>query len=221
MSFKLPNLTQRLTVIGSTGSGKTRFGVWALSESGFDKQPFVILDYKRDDLIEQVDRAREIGLNEVPKAPGLYVLRPTPVVHDEHVENWLWKVWAKGHVGLYADEAYMLPKGSPAFNAILTQGRSKRIPVTTLTQRPSWVSRFVFSEANHYAIFNLSDGDDVKTTQRFVPKQHGSLEEPLPRFHSRYFDRDANELHILKPVPSDDDILGRLHERLKPRKRVY
>ena len=219
-ALHLPNLTQRLTVIGSTGSGKTRFGVWALSHARFDQQPFIIFDYKRDDLVAQIDRANEISLRELPKAAGVYIIRPTPEVDNAAVESYLWRIWSKGHVGLYLDEAYMLPKNSPAFNSILTQGRSKRIPVTTLTQRPAWLSRFVFSEANFYAIFRLSDREDVKATERFIPRRFGSLEEPLQKYHSRYYDADAQELFHLAPVPGDDEILGRFRDRLKPRRKV-
>ena len=195
--------------------------MWALSHAAFHQQPYVILDYKRDDLVAQVDYLKQIGLNELPKRPGLYVVRPQPKVDDDAVEAWLWKVWTRGRVGLFADEAYMLPARSAAFDAILTQGRSKRIPVTVLTQRPAWISRFVFSEANFYSIFRLSDADDVKATQRFVPVRHGRLDDPLPRFHSRYYDRDADALHILKPVPEDDEILGRFEQRLKPKRKYF
>ena len=77
-SFRLPNFHQRTAIIGRTGSGKTQFGAWLLSHAPFDKQPYVMIDYKGDDLLNSIDRVREIGLKEVPKHAGLYTIRPTP-----------------------------------------------------------------------------------------------------------------------------------------------
>lgn len=44
---------------------------------------------------------------------------------------------------------------------MLTQGRSKGISVITGVQRPSWVTRFTFSESSHALSF-YHDGRDVK-----------------------------------------------------------
>src|SRR5215472_11393497 len=107
--FRYPNTHQRVVVMGKTGSGKTQFGAWMLSEAPFNRQPYIIVDYKRDALLGATDRIREIGLNELPKHPGLYIVRPLPKIDDENVENWLWRVWRKGRTGLYFDETYMIP----------------------------------------------------------------------------------------------------------------
>lgn len=215
--FRLPNLTQRTAVIGRTGSGKTRFGMWLLSEADFDKQPFVMIDYKGDDLIAGVDRVREIGLNEIPKHPGLYTIKPLPSENDA-VENWLWRIWSKERVGLYVDEGYALPdKG--AFQAILTQGRSKRLPVICLTQRPSWISRFVFSEADFYAVFHLNDHRDKLTVQAFTPKERMDLKNRLPDYHSYWYDVGRDNVFQINPVPDDAVILQRIEDKLKPKQR--
>ena len=217
--FRLPNLQQRVAVIGRTGSGKTRFGIWLLSHAAFDKQPFVVVDYKGDDLIGGIDRMREIGPKEVPKHPGLYVIRPLPNMGEE-VENWLWKIWQRENIGLYVDEGYALPNKG-AFQAILTQGRSKHLPVICLTQRPSWLSRFVFSEADFYAIFHLNDRRDKLTVQAFTPKERMDLKNRLPDYHSYWYDVGRDNVAIIQPVPSDDEILDRIEAKLKPRRRTF
>jgi hypothetical protein len=58
-------------------------------------------------------------------------------------------VWAQENTGIYIDEGYMLGVRNPALNACLTQGRSKRIEMMILSQRPVWMSKFVFSESNY------------------------------------------------------------------------
>lgn len=219
-AFAYPNERQRVVVMGKTGSGKTQFGVWLLSEAPFQKQPYVILDYKRDSLIGATDRIREIGLSELPKHPGVYVVRPIPETDDDAVEQFLWKVWRRGKTGLYFDETYMLPRdgNSPALRAVLTQGRSLRIPVIALTQRPAWVSRFVFSESEYYSYFHFNDQEDIKTARRWFPP--GLVETRLPRYNSVWYDQDQDAAWVLQPVPDADSILDRLDARLSARRRT-
>jgi DNA helicase HerA-like ATPase len=216
MTFQLPNHRQRVAIMGRTGSGKTQFGAWVLSRSPFDRQPYVMIDYKRDELLNACDRVREIGYNEIPKHPGLYILHPMPD-HDDKVEAWLLNVWKRGKIGLYFDEAYMLPDKT-ALRAILTQGRSKNIPAICLTQRPSWISRFVFTEADYYAIFHLNDERDKQTVRAFTPP--GLIATRLPQYHCAWYDVGNDEAFILQPVPDADTILDRLDDRLSPRRKA-
>lgn len=217
--FRFPNETQRTAIIGRTGSGKTQAGTWFLSEAPFDRQPYIVVDYKRDRLIGGIDRAREIGLKDVPKQPGLYVVRPNPA-DDEAVENWLWKIWAHEKIGLYIDEGYMLPMGPKgAFTSILTQGRSKKIPVLCLSQRPVFLSRFVFSEADFFAVFQLNDSEDAKTAQRYIPRDRLNIRDELPDYHFYWFDVAKRGAFHMQPVPRDDAILQRFEDRLKPKRK--
>lgn len=180
-------------MLGATGSGKTQAGLWHLSKRNFDAMPWIIIDYKRDESICALP-AKEIGQNRCPKSPGLYVIHPLP---DDDIENMLWSIWQRENVGLFIDEGYMIGRNSKAFNAILTQGRSKHIPVIMLSQRPSWISRFCFSEAEFFQVFRLTDERDRKTVESFLPE---SLER-LPEYHSTYYDVGKNEQVILSPTP--------------------
>jgi len=214
-SYRLPGLTHRHTIFGRTGSGKTQYGAWMLSEAGFDRQPFVIVDYKRDELLNSCAYIREIGLNEVPKQAGLYIVHPS-VNDSDGVEDWLWRVHGRGNVGLYVDEGYMVPdKG--AMRAILTQGRSKHIPMTILTQRPVWVTRFAVSEADFYTVFTLNSGRDQKVIEDFLPR--GALDDRLSKYHSRWYDVSEDVLLTVGPVPEADVIIERFYDRLEPKRR--
>lgn len=211
MSFRFPGVSHRVNVMGKTGSGKTRFGVWLHAKSrNFKNYPNVIVDYKRDDLIAQIDRAEEIGINEVPKHPGLYILRPD--MDDPEIETWMRKVHERGKTGLFFDEGYMVPHMAPKFkalNRILTQGRSLRLPTMILTQRPAWGSRFARSEADFHAIFHMQDRDDYATVQGFVPRNDPvfDFDNRLPEYHSRWYDVAQDWSAIVEPVPLDDEIL--------------
>lgn len=225
--FRFPSPTERAAIVGRTGSGKTLLGAFVLSRSPFDKMPYVIVDYKRDDTLAKIRRAREIGLNEVPRHPGVYILRLMPGL-EEQTEAWLWKVWQKTHIGLYFDEAYLVPD-KLALQAILTQGRSLRIPAICVSQRPVQVSRFVFSEADHVALFHLNDERDEDTVKRFTPKgfiEYVPPEYPrvenenrLPDFHSRWYDINKHKKFVLRPVPPADEIVSSIDARLQPQRR--
>lgn len=214
--LRLPGNTHRHAIIGRTGSGKTQAGSWFLSHAPFDKQPYVVFDYKGDDLLNSIPYIKELRLGDVPKKPGLYITHPIPEKDDAVVEKYLWDIWSKEKIGLYFDETYMIPDG-PAFKTILTQGRSKRIPVIACTQRPRFITRFLFSEADFYSVFHLNDLPDIKRVEEMLP---GSLTDRLPPYHSRYYDVGNDLTFVMKPVPERDTILDRFDERLAP-KRVY
>lgn len=215
--FRFPGLTHRTLVVGRTGSGKTQFSAWLLSMSPFDKQPYVIVDYKHDTLLNSTDRFVEIGLEDkLPKRPGVYIVHPTPEVDDEAMESWLWKAWERENVALYFDEGYMIPNKA-ALRSILTQGRSKQVPVIMLSQRPSQLSRFAISEADFFAVFHQNDEDDKKRIAQFTPK--GFAQREVPEFHSKWYDVAKNRTFVFKPVPEADEILSTFEERLRTKVR--
>lgn len=195
-------------------------GAYLLSHSDLDNRPHVIFDYKRDDLLNSIERAEEIDLKKFPKHPGLYIVHPLPGRSNfDDVENFLWQGWARENTRLYFDEAYMIPD-QEAYPAILTQGRSKHVSTINLTQRPAFISRFVFTESSHYSIFHLNDVEDRKKIHRFVPRDKGlNIEERLPKYHSYWYDVNEDNIFLMQPVENRDTILTRFHDKLKPKRR--
>jgi hypothetical protein len=168
-------------------------------------------------MINEIERARHIDLNEIPRHPGIYIVHPTPFDIDNGlVENYFWKMYTKENIRGYIDESYMVGN-SPAFKTLLTQGRSKRIPLICLAQRPAWVNRFVFSEASIFQVFDLNDKRDKKTVESFVPV---NMDARLPEFHSYYYEIHRDRLTPLKPVPSKERILTEIDDKLRKRRRA-
>lgn len=219
--MKLPNEKQRTVIVGRTGSGKTVAGIWHLSKRDYQTMPWVIFDYKGDELISGLP-TREIPIKKLkaPDEPGLYVVRPMADRDDDAVENFLWGIKHRGYTGIYVDEGYMLPGNgrSIAYRAIQTQGRSLRIPTITLSQRPVWMDRFVFSEADFYQVFHLNDKRDKATIKSFMPENTGEL---LPKFHSYYYDVSENDLCVLSPVPSGQHLLGTFRPPERPKRGLF
>lgn len=215
--MRFPNDTQRHMIYGMTGSGKTVAGLWALEKRNFQARPWVILDFKRDGTIARIPRLEEIDIrSKIPKQPGLYVTRPLPN-SDDDVDQFLWRIWEKMKTGLFIDEGYMINRFSKAYSAILTQGRSLRIPVIGLSQRPSWLNAFHMSEADFHQVFYMQNPADVKKVMEWVPYS-GQMEK---NFHSYYFDVSKAKLEYLGPVPDEDEILNRFDLKMPRRLHLF
>lgn len=174
--------------------------------------PWIVLDFKRDELLNEIPGRRALAIDaKMPTKPGIYLVQPG-TNEKEAVELLLWKIHAHEYIGLFIDEGYMIPDRSPAFQALLTQGRSKSIPVITLTQRPSWVTRFAFSEADYIQLYQLTDTRDLKIVKQFMPLP---IERKLPGpYYSWWWDNARDYKTILQPVPDRNSILDTFRKRL-------
>ena len=216
---RLPGASDRIVIVGRTGSGKTQAAIFHLSRQDFDARPWIIIDYKGDDLIRGIKKAEQIDYSIVPDDPGIYILSVLPGEEDE-LSEWFRKVWEHENVGVYIDEGYMVGQRDKWFNACLTQGRSKRITMIILSQRPLWMSRFAFSEASFIQVFSLTDADDMKVVQRFMKgDSKGDVTSQLKRYHSFYYDVGENKVVLFSPVPSGKELLQTINSRLPDKKR--
>jgi hypothetical protein len=209
--FRFPGGDARTTIIGATGTGKSTNGVWMLAHQRFDKRPWVVVDFKRESIFDAVGLPpiRQIGLGTVPRKPGLYLISPRPDQDDE-LEAWLWRVWERENIGLFVDEASLMPDRD-AFRAILQQGRSKRIPLLACTQRPVDVKRGLFSEASFFCVYRMADKRDYKTVEGFIP---ANLAKPIPTHHWWWYDVARNRLLHMGPVPPPRVVADQLRENI-------
>lgn len=196
---RLPNTTNRLVVCGSNGSGKTVFGVWVMSTCSildWRNNPVVIFDWKRDGLINSLG-AKPWGLHQRPPTkPGLYIVHPD--IDDlAAVDVFLNRCWEQEDIGLFFDEGSELEK-SKAINRVMKQGRSKHVPCITCTQRPTWLPRSIFSEADYFALLRLNDRDDQTTVKRFV---NADVYKRRAEHNALWYDGGRDRAHEFLPVP--------------------
>lgn len=210
VSYALPASDKRTVIVGSTGSGKTFVAVWLLATRDWHKRPWFIVDFKGDDLIASIGAAEIDVYKNPPIVPGLYVIRPIKNRDDEALEMFLWKIWENENAGVLIDEGYMLGMRNPALSALLTQGRSKRIEMINLVQRPVWVDKFFFSEANHFYIMKLQLEGDRKYISEYLDNTPINR---LPRFCSYWYNADEQEGVHLRPVPPKSEILAMFRRR--------
>lgn len=212
-TINLPGPSDRTFIVGRSGSGKTVGALFQLALSDFDERPWIVVDFKKDSGIGKIPGAQKIALDvKLEKLePGIYIVRPE-LWQSNEVENLLLRVWETEDIGLFIDEGYML-NNSTAFRSILTQGRSKKISVFFLSQRPSFIDRFVISEATFIQVFDLIDKNDKKRVGEFVP--YDFVNEPdLPPFNSIWFDVNVKRLTKLAPVPKLGDIYAIFRQRM-------
>lgn len=215
----LPDDTQSLFVIGKNGTGKSRAAVWHLSTNDLANTQWIVINHKREEFINGIPGAQFMNLDQFPEPDkkGVFIYQPRPETDDEVVTQLIWKVYHRGNMGVYVDEGYMINPRDPAMTALYTQGRSKRIPLITLSQRPSRCSRFAISEATFYQIFFIVDKRDRKTLEEFVPIDFDDImgrPRKLKDYHSIYYDNRDDDPIIMLPVPSDDDIYATFAEKL-------
>jgi len=219
MAVRLPDSTKRTAVIGSTGSGKTRGGIWLLSSRDWDVRPWVIIDFKHDDFIARIPGLQEIRVTDAPpKKPGLYVVRPHPDDQAE-LDQFMYRCWDQENIGLFFDEGLMVGKNGRSrwMRALLTQGRSKHIPMIILTQKPVWIDTWIMSESDYLWTFRLNRPSDRNTVQEYMTAQ---MNERLAPYHSQWYDVASDTLTVFAPVPRDAAILATFRTRVQRLKRV-
>lgn len=177
----------------------------------FDKQPWYIVDIKEDEMLGAIEDAQEFDYKKkLPNRPGLYITHPLPHEREE-MEDFLWRVWRQEKTGMFFDESYLVHDGD-ALRALHVTGRSKKIPIISVSQRPVQVPRHVFSEADFYAIFHLNDKRDKKTVNEFYP---GDLDEPLPKYSARWYQVSNDAKFHLTTDATRESILERFRTRLR------
>jgi len=221
--MRLPDDTQSTLILGKNGSGKSRAAVWHLAQKDLENFPWVVINHKNEELIDSIPGAEMVKLNFTPKKNkgGVYIYHPER--DDDAVTNLIWRIYMQEKIGVYIDEGYMFNPRDKAMTAIYTQGRSKQIPIITLSQRPSLINRFAVSEAGFYQVFYLSDKRDRDKVNAFIPDAPldklmtsvAGAGRPLPDFHSVYYDVGKDDLVIMAPVPGDDIILSLFENKLK------
>jgi len=219
--LKFPNDGHRHAIFGMTGTGKTTFALWSLSQRSYDKIPWIIFDFKRDAIIRKMPQLTEVDVSgEPPKWAGLYVVRPSPAEVDEGLATqFLYKIWAREGLphssrrgtGILIDEGYALNPRDRALRAVLTQGRSKRIPMILLSQRPAWVSPFMLSESEFKTVFFLQNKADIDRVCEWMPRtdDRGEQVDPymLPPHHSYWYCLTSRQFARLAPCPAEEAFL--------------
>lgn len=198
---------ERAIIAGRTGSGKTVLGGWLARRSpqkwivfnpkhtaGYNELPNVeILDgFKARKIDKALNDSRFVVLNFAPaESTAPFMDACIRWLHDQY-----------DNIGLIADELYTLHDSGrplPGLTAWLTRGRERKQSFIGLTQRPVWISRFCFSEADYIGGMSLQLASDRKAMM-----QNTGRAEYLKKLDAHYwlwYRVAADELDLYGPVP--------------------
>lgn len=217
--MRLATDNERVFITGKTGTGKTTEGLWQLSQRSIDVMPWIIIDFKKDDLVAQLPVTALVSIREPPpREPGLYVAGATWEDAEPRggIDSYLLAILAQGRTGIFIDEGQVMGQRSRGLRMVLTQGRQPQVPVIFLTQRPVNVDTYTLSEANILQIFLLIHPDDHARVAGYVPPDRLDFNElrRLGDHHSFWYDVDKDDLEIAAPCPPFTDVYDRILLRL-------
>ena len=169
---------KRATVAGRTGSGKTTLATWLLNGS---PQHWLILNPKWTAGYQTLPDVKIIRGANLRKVEDSLMRNKFTVLNPDNGENnpeYLDYIIQHFHetmegVGLCVDELYMIHEQGRAGSGLvgwLTRGRELKQSFLGLTQRPVWVSKFCFSEADYIGEMDLQLEGDRKTVYSYTGK---------------------------------------------------
>lgn len=211
--IKFPDNSQRITIIGRTGSGKTHAALWHLSIRDLKNLPWVIINSKGSNFFNKIQKIKKINFDSQIKENGIYIITPFPEQKDE-LNKFLLKIWSRGNCGLFIDESADIGT-LPAYERILRQGRERIIPVIQCTQRPVDVTHSAFTESEFFQVFYIKDERDQKTISFFVPLEKRDWKKMARGRESYYYNVLDDKISLIQPLPSKKIILDRINKQLQ------
>jgi hypothetical protein len=216
---RLATDTERLVVIGRTGTGKTTEALSELSQRSFDEMPWIMFDFKHYDLVSQIPVNGILSLHDKPPDdPGLWTIKVFPAECDPHgpLDQYLSRVIEHRDIGLFVDEGHLIKPGNKGLREVITLGRSAHVPLIFAMQRPVFVDTFVISESEIVHLFLLQHPDDYDRIARLIdPAKFNNLTlRGLPPHHSYRYEYARDEGELLPPCPPFEDIRDRILTRL-------
>lgn len=209
--LNLPRDDQHIAIAGRTGSGKTVGAINMLSFRDMKNMAWVIVDHKRDDHIARLPAEKLNPNSVIMPSSGLHVIHAGIAKEDrQDIEDFLFRAFNKGRVGIYVDEGHLLGN-SEAIRNILVAGRSKKVPLMWISQRAQTIDPFIWSQSSYYRVFDLQSSLDVKRFNENFPIK---WRKPEP-YHSWYYDVSQGKTFMLAPAEPLETSLERLDSKLR------
>jgi energy-coupling factor transporter ATP-binding protein EcfA2 len=201
------NRGKRATIAGRTGSGKSTLGKWLLQRS---PGTWIILNPKHTAAYNTLPNSVVLKGMDVNKLDKL--LREYKFINvwpnefecnEDAMDDFIaYLTRTYSNIGICIDELYSLHsngRAGPGLLGLLTRGRELKQSYIGMTQRPAFISKFCFSEADYVAGMTLLSDDDRK----MMTKNTGRAEfaEPMAPHDWLWFDAANAQMRFFGPVP--------------------
>lgn len=218
-SIRLPSDSQRLVVVGRPGSGKTQEMLHHISQRSFTEMPWIMIDFKGDDLVSALPVSAEVSIHDRPPSePGLYVAKARIEDHDKDgpLSDYFMRIFDQGSTGCLIDEGLMVGQRNQGLRMLLTQGRSRLCPVVTGTQMPFNIDTTIFATAEFIQVFYIQHPEHQKRISQYVPPHILNFDtlRDAGLHHSVWYDVIADQGVLLRPCPEFARIADRVLTRL-------
>lgn len=206
------NPGKRAIIAGRTGSGKSTLAKWMLQVSpGY----WVIINPKNTRAYDTLPDSNNVDGIDIPKIKKsieehrFTIITPkanqlSPDTLDLLIQ---WLITEYTNIGISIDELYAVHKNGQAGEGLiglLTRGRELKQSFLGLTQRPAWLSKFLFSESDYIGGMSLNLEDDRKRMFAFTGKK--AFLEKLPEQDWLWYEVGTDNLRAFNPVPLDKRI---------------
>lgn len=198
---------KRAAVAGRTGSGKSTLARWLLERS---PGHWLILNpkwTKAYSALPDSNTIQGINMKKLDKSLTDYrftILNPTPQQSGaDNLDDLVAYLHATyENIGLCVDELYTMHKNGQAGAGLigwLTRGRELKQSFLGLTQRPSWVSKFLFSESDFVGEMSLNLQEDRKRMYEITGQP--AMLDKLPPRQWLWYDAEADDITLYGAVP--------------------
>lgn len=207
LSHPVINPGKRAIAAGRTGSGKSTLAKWLLQVS---PGHWIILNPKNTrayDSLPDSNNVEGIDIAKIRKSiEDFRFTIVTPKANQLQPEtldlfiNWI--ITDYTDIGVCIDELYAVHKNGIAGEGLvglLTRGRELKQSFFGLTQRPAWLSKFLFSEADYIIGMSLNLEADRKRMFEFTGKRMFLDKQPERKW--LWYDVGADHLRSFEPVP--------------------
>lgn len=179
--------TDRVLVVGTTGSGKST--ATRAMTVGYRNQ--VVIDPKHDEALP-----RSITVYTPAEFARVYPQRATRILYrpdasldrGEDVDQVMARVERYGRTAVIVHEAMFYATAAwilPSYRRLQVAGRGRGIPVWSLSQRPMGLHNVLLSEATHVLLFDLALEGDRRKIAGIVGD--GAMERPGIPFSFGYY----------------------------------
>jgi len=199
---------KRALISGRTGTGKSTLACWFLLRSN---QHWIIFNPKLTSAYKTLPDSHVITKFD-SRALDASIKRHKFTVLNFSTENAVFEFMDAvllylhenyENIGILADELYTLHTGNARAGdgliAYLTRGREKRQSFLGLTQRPAWLSKFLFSESDYIGALDLRLPEDRK--RLFDMTGQGAFKTDLQSHHWLWYIVATDTITLFGPVP--------------------